>query len=239
VAKDQGLSLNPAKISGICDRLMCCLRYEHETYVQLSKKLPKVGQIVATVKGPAVVKSVVLMHERVTVEYSDGKTADLFGDHVWDPDGPPPANLPTEKPAPVDEWDETPSPLEESAVPGITTADSAAGGASRRRRRRKPGKKGAAEGGAPEPAAKAPEAPRAPSQPRRRPSGDRPAGDKPTGERPATDRAAARPAGERPAADKPAAPPAAGGQAAGEGAAKRRRRPRYRSRPKGDKPAQE
>jgi cell fate regulator YaaT (PSP1 superfamily) len=83
VAKDQGLSLNPAKISGICDRLMCCLRYEHATYTELSRKLPKVGQLVSTTKGPGEVKSVLLMHERLTVQLPGGEVLTLKADQVW------------------------------------------------------------------------------------------------------------------------------------------------------------
>ena len=48
VAKDQRLSLNPSQISGACGRLMCCLRYEHEFYVQSRKKYPKEGKVVRT-----------------------------------------------------------------------------------------------------------------------------------------------------------------------------------------------
>ena len=50
-AKDQGLPLNPVKISGVCGILMCCLNYEQETYEELSKKLPKVGNHVESPKG--------------------------------------------------------------------------------------------------------------------------------------------------------------------------------------------
>ena len=83
MAKDQGLSLNPAKISGICDRLMCCLRFEHETYQELAKKLPKPGQLVNTRKGPGEVKTVILMHERLQVRYPDGTVEDLKAAEVW------------------------------------------------------------------------------------------------------------------------------------------------------------
>lgn len=51
MAKEQGLSLNPTKISGQCGRLMCCLTFEFETYRQLKKKFPKVGAIVTTRNG--------------------------------------------------------------------------------------------------------------------------------------------------------------------------------------------
>ena len=51
VAKDQRLSLNPSQISGACGRLMCCLRYEHDFYVQTRKRFPKEGRIVVTSLG--------------------------------------------------------------------------------------------------------------------------------------------------------------------------------------------
>ncbi len=51
MAKEQGLSLNPAKISGCCGRLMCCLKYEEDVYEELSKITPKVGAFVKTAEG--------------------------------------------------------------------------------------------------------------------------------------------------------------------------------------------
>jgi cell fate regulator YaaT (PSP1 superfamily) len=55
MAKEQGLSLNPTKISGSCGRLMCCLKYEQELYEELLKVTPKVGAIVNTKEGKGVV----------------------------------------------------------------------------------------------------------------------------------------------------------------------------------------
>lgn len=55
MAKEQGLSLSPVKISGTCGRLMCCLKYEQEAYTDLLKKIPKVGAIVSTPNGDGVV----------------------------------------------------------------------------------------------------------------------------------------------------------------------------------------
>ncbi len=57
MAKNQGLSLNPAKISGLCGRLMCCLEYENEPYAEAYKKMPKVGSEVTTPDGKATVIS--------------------------------------------------------------------------------------------------------------------------------------------------------------------------------------
>ncbi|WP_055668448.1 PSP1 domain-containing protein [Desnuesiella massiliensis] len=51
MAKEQNLSLNPTKISGICGRLMCCLNYEQETYEDIRKKMPRVGSIIRTERG--------------------------------------------------------------------------------------------------------------------------------------------------------------------------------------------
>ena len=57
MAKNQGLSLNPSKISGLCGRLMCCLEYENEPYAEAYKKMPKIGSEVVTPDGKATVIS--------------------------------------------------------------------------------------------------------------------------------------------------------------------------------------
>src|SRR2546426_12784021 len=51
LAKDQHLSLNPSQISGGCGRLLCCLRYEHDFYVQARKRFPKEGKLLRTAVG--------------------------------------------------------------------------------------------------------------------------------------------------------------------------------------------
>jgi cell fate regulator YaaT (PSP1 superfamily) len=51
MAKNQNLSLNPAKISGLCGRLMCCLEYENAHYVETNKRMPRVGATVTTKEG--------------------------------------------------------------------------------------------------------------------------------------------------------------------------------------------
>ncbi len=61
MAKEQGLSLNPVKISGTCGRLMCCLKYEQEAYEHLLRVTPKVGAIVSTKDGKGVVSDVNLL----------------------------------------------------------------------------------------------------------------------------------------------------------------------------------
>ncbi len=77
MAKDQNLSLNPSKISGSCGRLMCCLNYEQETYEQLNKNLPNVGDIVSTPEGKGEVMSVSILRELVKVVIRDRKTDDV------------------------------------------------------------------------------------------------------------------------------------------------------------------
>jgi cell fate regulator YaaT (PSP1 superfamily) len=77
VAKDQRLSLNPSQISGACGRLMCCLRYEHEFYVQSRKRFPKEGKIVATTLGEEKVVSINIFHERVTLRGVEGDLRSL------------------------------------------------------------------------------------------------------------------------------------------------------------------
>jgi cell fate regulator YaaT (PSP1 superfamily) len=73
VAKDQRLSLNPSQISGACGRLMCCLRYEHEFYVQSRKRFPKEGRIVRTGRGDEKIISNDIFRERVTLRGEDGE----------------------------------------------------------------------------------------------------------------------------------------------------------------------
>jgi cell fate regulator YaaT (PSP1 superfamily) len=77
VAKDQRLSLNPSQISGACGRLMCCLRYEHEFYVQSRKRFPKEGKIVVTRIGEEKVVSVDIFRERITLRGVEGEVRTL------------------------------------------------------------------------------------------------------------------------------------------------------------------
>ena len=73
VAKDQRLSLNPSQISGACGRLMCCLRYEHEFYVQSRKRFPKEGKMMKTKRGEEKVITNDIFRERVTLRGEDGE----------------------------------------------------------------------------------------------------------------------------------------------------------------------
>jgi cell fate regulator YaaT (PSP1 superfamily) len=73
VAKEQRLSLNPSQISGACGRLMCCLRYEHDFYVQSRRRFPKEGRVLTTAKGEEKVVSIDIFSERVTLRLEEGE----------------------------------------------------------------------------------------------------------------------------------------------------------------------
>ena len=75
MAKEQGLSLNPTKISGACGRLMCCLKYEQEAYEDLLRRTPRVGAAVQTPDGEGTVVEVNLLTGAVKVRLTDGDTA--------------------------------------------------------------------------------------------------------------------------------------------------------------------
>jgi cell fate regulator YaaT (PSP1 superfamily) len=74
LAKAQGLSLNPVQISGPCGRLLCCLHYEHDFYVQQRKRFPKEGKTLKTSEGNERVVSVDIFRERVTLRSDAGTT---------------------------------------------------------------------------------------------------------------------------------------------------------------------
>lgn len=71
MAKEQGLSLNPSKLAGMCGRLKCCLRYEYDTYLELGRTLPRVGTRVESVKGNGVVSRQNLLKQTVLVRRDD------------------------------------------------------------------------------------------------------------------------------------------------------------------------
>ena len=82
MAKDQNLSLNPTKISGLCGRLMCCLTYEYETYRKLKKKFPKIGKTVKSASGQGKVIRHNLIRERLTIHMNDGQEIELPLDEI-------------------------------------------------------------------------------------------------------------------------------------------------------------
>ena len=85
MAKEQGLSLNPTKISGACGRLMCCLNYEQEGYEYMLKKLPRMGATVKTPSGDGKVESISVLKNKVYVRIensSDQSLHEFSGDEV-------------------------------------------------------------------------------------------------------------------------------------------------------------
>jgi cell fate regulator YaaT (PSP1 superfamily) len=77
MAKEQNLSLNPSKISGMCGRLMCCLAYEFDHYEKAKKDLPKVGKKVNTTYGMAKVIRQNIFRERMTVLLESGEEKEI------------------------------------------------------------------------------------------------------------------------------------------------------------------
>lgn len=77
MAKDQNLSLNPTKISGICGRLFCCLKYEHDVYSEALEKMPSVGSLVQGPDGKGKIIETNPLLEQVKVESND-KTIKLY-----------------------------------------------------------------------------------------------------------------------------------------------------------------
>jgi cell fate regulator YaaT (PSP1 superfamily) len=77
LAKDQRLSLNPAQISGCCGRLMCCLMYEHRTYVESRRRFPREGKSLRTARGKETVIAVDILRETVTVRSESGERRTL------------------------------------------------------------------------------------------------------------------------------------------------------------------
>ena len=101
MAKEQDLSLNPQKISGVCGRLMCCLRYEYDTYKEFKSGAPKQNAVISTPDGPAKVtgldvpREMVLLrteedHKTVKIPLSDmdpaeeGRRPNSVGEEAWE-----------------------------------------------------------------------------------------------------------------------------------------------------------
>lgn len=72
MAKNQGLSLNPSKLNGMCGKLLCCLKYEDEYYAEMLNKMPRVGQRISTPDGEGETKSLDVLHEQVEVMFTRG-----------------------------------------------------------------------------------------------------------------------------------------------------------------------
>jgi cell fate regulator YaaT (PSP1 superfamily) len=84
MAKEQGLSLNPTKISGQCGRLMCCLTFEHEMYKKIKEKFPKVGEAVKTKNGKGKVIRHNAIYNRIAIRLEDGQEIEASVDEIID-----------------------------------------------------------------------------------------------------------------------------------------------------------
>ena len=79
MAKDQNLALNPSKINGVCGRLLCCLAYEDANYLDASRGLPKIGDVIKTKIGEGEVVSVDVLNRKCQVMI-DGNKEDYYID---------------------------------------------------------------------------------------------------------------------------------------------------------------
>jgi cell fate regulator YaaT (PSP1 superfamily) len=77
MTKEQGLTLDPVKISGCCGRLMCCLAYEFDAYVEGKKYLPKVGKKVITPYGTGKIKQINIITQKILIELEDGRVTEM------------------------------------------------------------------------------------------------------------------------------------------------------------------
>jgi cell fate regulator YaaT (PSP1 superfamily) len=84
MAKDQNLALASTKISGVCGRLMCCLAFEHENYLEMRKDLPKEGDVVITKDGEGTVVGVNILLRQVMVKFNDSihKVVEYSADEI-------------------------------------------------------------------------------------------------------------------------------------------------------------
>lgn len=77
MAKSQNISLNPNKISGVCDKLLCCIKYEEEVYKYLKEKMPDIGDNIKYENKQYEVKDVNLLKEKVKIKYGEEDS------HIW------------------------------------------------------------------------------------------------------------------------------------------------------------
>ncbi|WP_027714332.1 stage 0 sporulation family protein [Desulfuromonas sp. TF] len=160
MAKEQGLALNPNKISGQCGRLLCCLSYEFETYCSMKKCLPKCGRKVQVEGGEGEIVDQNVLAQTVTVRLGDGKKMEVPADQLENrpaqpaeapsrqrsksDEVPPQRERPKRRPAPpapgpVSEKPVDPAPPEQGVPEGESAEQTE--GRKRSRRRRRPRRK--------------------------------------------------------------------------------------------------
>ncbi len=94
MAKEQSLSLNPTKISGLCDRLMCCLKYEQDQYEATRKRMPRVGREIITPDGVGTINAINVLEETVRVRIAVGDSFELREYPIDDCQRPEPQGAP-------------------------------------------------------------------------------------------------------------------------------------------------
>ncbi len=82
MAKNQGLPLNPSKISGVCGRLMCCLQYEHDNYKEMIKGMPKPGTHIQSPNGPGKILKNEILDQKVVILLDDGSLVTYHKDEL-------------------------------------------------------------------------------------------------------------------------------------------------------------
>lgn len=87
LAKDQGMPITPTKISGVCGRLLCCLNYEYQNYIDAAAGMPPIGSGVMTPEGIGRVCSLHFLNDKLQVKLEDGKMMDFAKDQIEMIDG--------------------------------------------------------------------------------------------------------------------------------------------------------
>ena len=87
LAKDQGMPITPGKISGTCGRLLCCLNYEYENYIEAAKDMPPIGSGVMTPDGLGRVCSLHFLNNEISIKMEDGKIKNFKKEEIEMVDG--------------------------------------------------------------------------------------------------------------------------------------------------------
>ncbi len=117
MAKEQGLTLIPSKISGVCGRLLCCLKYEYDSYMEVHRRVPRQGRKVMTPKGPGKIKQISVPKEEIRVELADGEEIVLpIPSLTYGADGTPCIGL-QELPSDADDDIDGADALDEEVIP--------------------------------------------------------------------------------------------------------------------------
>ena len=125
MAKQQGIALNPVKLSGLCGRLMCCLLYEYDVYKELAEKMPRVGERVETPEGTGVVESVNVLAQTVQVAFEDGRKVTVTVSELREPASVPAEVVDREETETTDDVSlgRTAAPVVESETEGFAGED--------------------------------------------------------------------------------------------------------------------